>query len=375
MRRASMGSVRRLGMVALAGSACAVLLTAGVAVAAQPAHTHHVPKFKQVNLISDVPGRAQLTDPALVNSWGLALSPTSPLWVADNGSDQATVYAGGVDGAPVTKVPLSVAIPGGAPTGVVFNDTKGFVVHGPGGKAPAAFIFVSEAGKVTAWNPTATPGPAVTVAQVPNAVFKGATIVHTRFGPVLLATDFHHARVVAYNSKFQRIPLPPRFFSDPHLPKGYAPFNIAAFDGSVYVTYAKQDAAAHDDVPGAGFGFVDRYRHFGLIVQRIASRGTLNAPWGLAFAPRSFGAFAGQLLVGNFGDGRISVFDPRTGSFRGLVSDRHHKPIAIDGLWALLPGTATTGGTDALWFSAGPDGETHGLVGQLLRVHSSRWRD
>jgi uncharacterized protein (TIGR03118 family) len=362
-----MRSTRRFGMVALACSACAVLLTAGVAVAAPSAHTRHIPTFKQVNLVSDVPGRASLTDPALVNAWGLALSPTSPLWVADNGSDRATVYAGGIGGAPVTKVPLNVAIPGGAPTGAVFNDTKGFAVRGPGGKAPAAFIFVSEAGRVSAWNPTATPGPAVTVARVSGAIFKGATIVHTRFGPVLLATDFHHARVVAFNSRFHRIPLPPRLFRDRHIPKGYAPFNIAAFGNSVYVTYAKQDADAEDDVAGPGFGFLDRYRAFGLVVQRLASRGTLNAPWGMALAPRSFGAFAGQLLVGSFGDGRISVVNPRTGSFHGLLADRHHKPIAIDGLWALLPGTATTGGTDAVWFSAGPNDESHGLLGQLHR--------
>jgi uncharacterized protein (TIGR03118 family) len=210
------------------------------------------------------------------------------------------------------------------------------------------------------------------VARVPGAIFKGAAIVHTRFGPVLLATDFHHARIVAFDRKFHRIPLSPRFFRDRHIPKGYAPFNVAVIGHSVYVTYAKQDADAEDDVAGAGFGFVDRFSAFGLHVQRIASRGTLNAPWGMAIAPRSFGAFAGQLLVGNFGDGRISVFNPFTGSFHGLLSDRHHRPIAIDGLWALLPGTRTTGGTDALWFSAGPNDEMHGLVGQLHRNVSHR---
>ncbi|MBO0884341.1 MAG: TIGR03118 family protein [Mycobacterium sp.] len=361
---------RRFGVVAIACGAFTIALTAGVAVGAAPsAHMRHAPTFKEVDRVSDQPGRAQLTDPALVNAWGLALGPTTPLWVADNGTDQATVYAGGVGRAPVTKVPLNVAIPGGAPTGVVFNDTKGFVVRGPGGKAPAAFIFVSEAGKVTAWNPTATPGPAVTVARVPGAIFKGAAILHTRFGPVLLATDFHNARIVAFDRKFHKIHLSSRFFSDRHIPKGYAPFNIAVLGRSVYVTYAKQDADAEDDVAGAGFGFVDRYSAFGLHVRRVASRGTLNAPWGLAIAPRSFGKFAGKLLVGNFGDGRINVFNRHSGDFRGQLLNRHHQPITIDGLWALLPGTATTGGTDAVWFSAGPDDESHGLLGQLRSTH------
>jgi uncharacterized protein (TIGR03118 family) len=181
--------------------------------------------------------------------------------------------------------------------------------------------------------------------------------------PALLATDFHNARIDVYDSSFRRLSLPDTFFHDRHLPAGYAPFNVKTVGQTVYVTYAKQDADREDDVPGAGFGFVDKYTDFGQDVDRVASRGALNAPWGLAIAPPSFGKFAGDLLVGNFGDGHINAY--RGDDFAGQLQNDKRKPIVIDGLWALLPGTATSGGVDNGWFSAGPDDETHGLVGLI----------
>jgi uncharacterized protein (TIGR03118 family) len=347
---------------ALLPAASAVVLVAALAApaAAHPSHS----RFAEVDLVSDQQLPGVLQDPNLVNAWGLALSPTSPLWVANNGTNTATIYAGGVNGAPVTKVPLTVSVPGGAPTGQAFNDTTAFQVTGSGGMAPATFLFVSEGGDITGWNRTATPTGAVLARHIPGAIYKGLAIVHTKFGPFLIAADFHNGRLDVFDGSFNPVHLPGVFFHDPRLPRGYAPFNVFALGDALYVSYAKQDADQEDEIAGAGFGFVDKYTNFGLRVQRIASRGPLNAPWGMAVAPAAFGDFAGALLVGNFGDGRISAY--RGDHFVGQLRTGAGKPITIDGLWGLLPGTATAGGTGAVWFSAGPDDESHGLVGEIL---------
>jgi uncharacterized protein (TIGR03118 family) len=326
--------------------------------------------FTEVDLVSNIPGRAPVTDDRVKNAWGLALSPTSPLWVANNETNIATIYAGGLGGAAPTVVPLSVTIPGGAPTGQAFNGTGDFVVTGPGGSGPARFLFVSEGGDLTGWNPTADPpvmgqSTATLAAHVDGAIYKGLALASTAFGNVLLAADFHNARIDAFDSSLHLIQPAAPFFTDPGLPAGYAPFNIAVLDGKIYVAYAKQDADAEDEVAGAGLGFVDVYSGFGLLERRLLSQGPLNAPWGLEIAPASFGKFAGDLLVGNFGDGRITAVDRTTGHVDGQLRDRRGKVIEIDGLWALLHGTANTGGTDAVWFSAGPNEEADGLVGQI----------
>ncbi len=341
------------------------LVAAGIGVAAPasgapaPAAPHGV---TQVNLVSDQAGKAQLMDPKLVNPWGLAQSPTSPLWSANNGTDSATLYKGPAGGSPVAKQGLEVDVAGG-PTGQVFNDTTDFVVSSSSGSGAAPFIFDTEAGDVKAWNPNAAPTTALTVAHVRNAVFKGLALLHTPIGPFLLAADFHNGRIDVFDKKFHRVPLPRPFFTDPRLPRGYAPFNVAVIGNSVYVSYAKQGTGA-DEVDGKGLGFVDRYTSFGLFPKRIASRGSLNAPWGMTTAPSTFGRHAGDLLVGNFGDGRISTFD-RWGHFDGLLRMSDGHPVAIDGLWSLIPGTATNGGPGSVIFSSGPDGESHGLVGLL----------
>ncbi|TCO59731.1 TIGR03118 family protein [Actinocrispum wychmicini] len=345
----------------------AVPVLAAVPAVAQPESAHSA--FAELDLISDLPGRAPLVDASLVNPWGLALSPTGPLWVANNGTNTATIYPGGAGGTPVTKAGLTVSVPGGAPTGQVFNDTTDFVVTGPGGAGPAAFMFVSEAGDLTAWNPTASRTAAITEAHVPGAVYKGLALLHTKIGPFLLAADFHHGRIDVFDKAFHRVALPDVFYRDRSLPRGYAPFNVAALGDVVYVAYAKQDADRQDEVDGRGLGFVDRFDVFGLVHHRVASRGALNAPWGLAIAPASFGRLAGDLLVGNFGDGRINAFDARSGHFHGSLRDAKHKPIAIAGLWDLKPGTAASGGADSLWFSAGTDHEAHGLVGLIQPAH------
>jgi uncharacterized protein (TIGR03118 family) len=323
------------------------------------ADTRVTTRFAEVDLVSDQAIAGVLREPDVVNAWGLALSPTSPLWVANNGTNTATVYLGGVGSAPVTKAPLTVAIPGGAPTGQVFNDTDQFVV----GATPALFLFVSEGGDLTAWNPALATN-AVVVKHVEGAVYKGLTLLHTRFGPFLLAADFHNGRIDVFDGSFRRIVLPNVFFRDRHLPRGYAPFNVFASGSRVYVAYAKQTPGSNDEMAGPGLGIIDRYTSLGLEVERIASHGTLNAPWGMAIAPASFGRFAGDLLVGNFGDGHIGAY--RGDDFHGLLRDSAGHPLAIDGLWALQPGTASTGGIDAVWFSAGPGEEQHGLVGKIV---------
>jgi uncharacterized protein (TIGR03118 family) len=354
-----------LRMSLLVGGAVA-LVSAGSPAHASPPHPMAVlePHVTIVNQVSDQASvGAPVTDPDLVNPWGLALSPTSPLWVANNGTNTATIYSGGINGAPVTKAGLTVRIPNGAPTGEVFNDTDRFLVTGPGGSGPARFIFASEGGDITAWNPTAAPTDAIVMAHVGKSSYKGLTLLHTRSGPFLLAANFAQARVDVFDSHFHRVRLPWFFFRDRRIPTGYAPFNVFAVGSRVYVSYA-QVGPTGDEIDGPGLGFVDVYTNFGLTVHRVATRGALNAPWGMAIAPSTFGSFAGALLVGNFGDGHVSAY--RGGMFLGQLRDAGNVPIAIDGLWDLLPGTATTGGVGTLWFSSGPGGEAHGLVGQLI---------
>src|ERR671930_1554212 len=219
-----------LGVVA----ALVALAPVAQAGAAQPGNAYH-----QTNLVSDLPGLAQLTDPGLVNPWGLAFSSTSPAWVADNGTDSATLYRGFVNGSPIVKVPLVVSIPGGAPTGQVFNPTSGFVVHSGLSSGPARFLFASESGLVTGWSPAVPPPPPSTAAQVavssPGAIYKGLALAATAGGPRLYAADFHNARIDAWDAGFTPLALPAGAFTDPALASGFAPFNIQEIGGRLYV--------------------------------------------------------------------------------------------------------------------------------------------
>jgi uncharacterized protein (TIGR03118 family) len=330
--------------------------------AAAPASAHPATAgFVEIKQVANQPGHAKVRDADAVNSWGLALSPTSPLWVANNGTNTATLYSGGLNGAAVTKAGLTVTIDSDAPTGQVFNGTGRFVVPG-GGSAP--FIFDTESGDIDAWSPSANMTHALFVTHVDGAVFKGLALWNSPLGPFLLATDFNQGRVDVFDGGFNQVDLGGVLFRDPHLPKGYAPFDVLAVGDTVYVSYAKQQAGSEDEAHGAGLGVVDAYTDLGTTVHRIATHGTLNAPWGLAIAPAGFGQIGGDLLVGNFGDGRINVF--HGSHFVDQLRGRNGRPITIDGLWALLPGTAATGGVHTVWFSAGPHGETRGLVGQLV---------
>ncbi|MBO0810740.1 MAG: TIGR03118 family protein [Microlunatus sp.] len=330
--------------------------------------------FIQENLVSDQPGVAAITDPNLVNAWGISHGPTTPVWVSDNGTDLATLYRGAVDTTPVSVAPLTVGIPGGAPTGQVFNDTMAFVL--PDG-LPASFIFASENGSIAAWN-GGEGTEAVTVASSDGAVYKGLALAHTASGPELLAANFHDNRIDVFGADFMPIPSA-GMFQDPNLPAGYAPFNVAEINGQIFVTYALQDAQAEDDVAGPGHGFVDVYSTDGMFVRRLVTHSVLNSPWGITTAPSTFGRFGGDLLIGNFGDGRIHAFDPTTGEVLGVLRGTSGRPLMIDGLWALVVGDPAAGGTDAIWFSAGPNDEQHGLLGvlrpQMADGHHARHGD
>jgi len=349
----------------LAAAASVALLTlsvpgsVGVAAAAPAAAMPS--RYVQTNLVSDQPGMAQLTDPWLVNAWGLSAGPTSPLWVSDNGTDVSTLYTGAAAGGTITAIPLVVAIPGGAPTGQVFNPTAGFVL--PDG-SPAFFLFTSENGVLSGWNPAAGTS-AVQVGAVGHAVYKGLALELVGGTERLLAANFHSGRIDMFTSTFHRVHVGAHQFVDPSLPSGYAPFNVAVVGGQVLVTYAKQDPTRHDDVAGDGHGFVDAFTLNGKLLGSIARKGPLNSPWGLAVAPAGFGQFAGDLLVGNFGDGRIHAYDLSTWRLMGTLKATDGSPLAIDGLWGLLPGNGVNADTDAVWFSAGPGGEAHGLLGTL----------
>jgi uncharacterized protein (TIGR03118 family) len=342
-----------------------VIIAATVLVAAIPSSAAERNVYSVHPLVSDVPGAAPTTDPNLVNAWGLTASSTSPWWVADNGTDKSTLYNGNTG----AIVPLVVDVAGG-PTGAVFNVTSGFAVSNGTVSASARFLFASEDGKIRGWNPAVSPTVALVGADRSGAgaIYKGLAIAQTASGPRLYAADFHNARVDVFDGSWDLVGGPDAF-ADPGLPAGYAPFGIQTIGGRVFVSYAKQDEEAEDEIAGQGLGFVDVFDTAGNLLARVAQHGQLNAPWGLALAPASFGRFGGDLLVGNFGDGEINAYEELpNGHFahRGELRGSGGSPLAIDGLWALEFGNGGTAGpTSTLFFTAGPDEESHGLFGSI----------
>jgi uncharacterized protein (TIGR03118 family) len=318
--------------------------------------------YRQTNLVSDQPGMAQIMDPNLVNAWGLAAGPTTPLWVADNGTSLATIYPGAAGGMPISIAPLVVSVPAQDPTGQVFNGTPGFTQDVAGTPTPSLFILDTETGSIAAWAPGTT--TASTEWTTPGAIFKGLALARVHgHGPRLFAADFGNNAVDVFNNTFHPVNTHGGF-TDPNLPHDFAPFGIQAIGGKLYVSYAKQGPPP-DEIDAPHLGYVDVYSPSGHLIRRLVSRGALNAPWGLAQAPRHFGAFSGALLVGNFGDGRIHAYNIHTGHMLGTLRRPHGGPVVIDGLWGLRFGNGVTGARNALLFSAGPNGEAHGLLGEL----------
>jgi len=368
--------------VTVATIVAAGALAAGALGAAPAGAAAHVSAYRQINLVSDQAGKANLKDPDLVNAWGLAASPGtnaspgSPLWVADNGSDKATLYAAGSSPTSVSKVPLTVDVTGAAPTGQVFNaDPNAFTVSdSQGNSGSSLFLFDTENGTIDGWSPNVGGPSPSTVTEVArdngaNAVYKGLAVATVKGKSFLYATNFRSGRVEAYDSTFTPVEMPGGLFVDPGLPTGYGPFGIAEIMGHLYVSFAKQDATLHDDTAGPGHGFVDVFTNTGAFVRRLVTRGALNSPWGMALAPRSFGRFGGDLLVGNFGNGLINVYNATNGAWLGRLSQRNGLPIQIDGLWGLMFGNGNAAGTNELIFSAGPSKESHGLLGKIVVTH------
>lgn len=333
--------------------------------------------FMQTNLASDIPNLAEHTNANLLNPWGFATAPFGPIVISNNGSGTATAV--NAQGAPLPAFhPLVIQVPAGAasgsdatgvPTGEVFNITRGFRVPAHGLSVPALYLFATEDGTISAWNPVANRTQAVVLVDnsAGGAVYKGLAEGRGAQGqPLIYATNFSAGTVDVFDANFQPVDLGANAFQDPTIPAGFAPFGIQNIGGKIYVTYAKQDSDKHDDVPGPGNGFVDVYSTTGQLLGRLISGVPLNSPWGLAKAPAGFGDFGGDLLVGNFGDGGINVFNLQTGQFIGPLEDGQGQPITIDGLWGLHFGTGGLGGDrHTLFFTAGINDEQDGLFGSL----------
>jgi uncharacterized protein (TIGR03118 family) len=337
--------------------------------------------YQQTNLVSDLPGMAAHTDSHLVNPWGIASSAMSPFWVADNHTGVSTLYDGNGTPQPMSQ-PLVVTVPPapsapagtvGSPDGIVFNGTGDFEISG----SPAHFIFATEDGTISGWASGTTAVIKVDHSTL-GTVYKGLAIGNNGTANFLYATDFHGNAVNVFDHNYAPATLSVGNFSDPTIPVGFAPFNIQNIGGVLYVTYALQDAARHDDVPGPGNGFINKFDLNGNSLGRFASHGTLNSPWGVVLAPAGFGQFGGDLLVGNFGDGRINAFDPTTSAFLGQLNDGSGNPITIKGLWGLRFGNGGNGGDpNTLYFAAGIPGpggmlEDHGLFGSISVVPAER---
>ncbi len=363
-----------LAVLAAVGGLVVAMPTAAVAGQA-PAGHHSAFAVRQVNLVSDTPGAAALTDPDLVNPWGLALSPTSPLWVANNGTNTSTLYTSAADTTTAAKVAaIRVTFPaaGILPTGQVFNGGTGFLNNPAMPTSSGRFIFSTITGSIASWSPVVDPlkGDLEIKATVPGAAYTGLAIATATAGDELFAANFAQGTVDVFSSTFAHVAKSPFAFRDFFLPRSFHPFNVQALGGNIFVAFAKVDPKTGRNAVGRGLGAVDEFTADGKFVSRVATGQSLNAPWGLAIAPASFGSIAGSLLIGNFGDGRVNVVSPdKDGDFQPFISSQLHNAaggvLTIPFLWALTQATASTGGADALWFSAGPGGEKHGLLGVL----------
>lgn len=354
--------------------------------------------YVQTNLISDIPGLAEVTDPNLLNPWGLAFFPdASPFWINENNQPEGTSALYFADAVVDAALP-SVIIPPGAPTGIVANIFAGsgaFLIFDPtnpasqnfgGFDGPALFIFDTEDGTIDAWNAGAfvapfpgLPDPGSAKIVVDNsagggptgAVYKGLALgSNSANGPLLYATNFRTGNVDVFDTNFHQVTLS-GLFTDPKLQHGYAPFGIQNINGQIWVTYAEQDKAKHDPVNKPGHGFVAVFDVNGNLLRDFAQHGHLDSPWGLAMAPATFGQFANDMLIGNFGDGVINVFDPSNGHWLGMLPGPNGHPLVNSGLWSLTFGGAqnsdlSESSTDTLFFSAGLNDEQDGLFGSIV---------
>ncbi len=309
-------------------------------------------------------------DTNLVNAWGVSRSSGSFWWISDNGKGLSTLYdaTGAIGPLVVTIPPPMNGAPPSAPTGTVFNFTKGFEVA-PG--VPAIFLFVTEDGTISGWNP----GVSVTsaVLKVDNskrgAIYKGCALAMTPFGPRLYVTNFATGRVEMYNSSFRYIKSEDAF-QGLNLPSDYSPFGIQNVGGNIVVTFAHRMPGSRDEDHGPGLGRVAIFNDRGALLLRLPRGAFMNAPWGIAMAPGDFGAFSHRLLIGNFGDGTIHAFNSVSGRFEGALLNPNGSPLTIEGLWGLSFGgdTVRNGLATELFFTAGPNDENDGLFGKITAV-------
>jgi len=343
----SLSSRRRQGVLLVAVAATLAAPALAPAEAASP------PGFRQVNLVSDVPGLARLTDVRVSNPWGIAIGPTTAVWINNNNTATSEAYSGanGVD--PLT---LRIAVQTPAqPTGIAFNPTGAFAAHQNGASVGTLFLFNGFDGYTSGWGPTAVPvTSAVTTKFSRDNGYLGMAVATTPDGPRLYAVSVT-GRIEVLNGRFQDVSVSGSF-SDPAM-TGLAPYNVAVFGDRVYVAWF--------DPSGGPAGGVSVFRFNGSLVRTLSTSKRLVAPWGMAMAPDSWGGFGGSLLVGNVGDGRITALDPMTGAVRGQLKDSTGQPLHNDGLWGLTFGNGVTGTPNDLLFTAGIDHYAHGLFGLI----------
>jgi len=319
--------------------------------------------YQVTTLVANQTGKATNTDGNLKNAWGLIAGATSTFWISANHTGFSTLYDGlGTQISPPSPVvvPATKGAGPGSPTGITTNPSKAdFLVDG----TAAIFLWATEDGGIAAWKggPTAF----IEFAAKDGAVYKGIALAGNGTELRLYAADFHNGKIDVLDSKFVPATVPGGF-KDPELPRGFAPFNIMNLQGNLYVAYAMREDDGDDEVAGEGLGFVDVFDADGFLIERVASRGKLNAPWGMAIAPAGFGRFSNHLLVGNNGDGRINAYDLKNFTFAGQLGTPTGKLVAIDGLWALSFGNGFQHQpTDTLFFTAGPNEEANGQFGKI----------
>jgi len=353
------------------GAAIATLVSCGGSSGSSNSGPSVQSSFTATALVSDGALSAPHTDPNLKNAWGVAFNPKGFVWVADNGTHLATLYDG--NGVPQSLV---VTIPDGkngsaSPTGIVFNGTQSFNVTEHGKSGLAAFLFAGEGGTVTAWAPAVGPTNAFVMYDdgTGGAVYKGLALGANNGKNFLYATDFHNSKIDVFDTSFAKVAMPGGF-TDPSIPAGFAPFGIQLIGSNLFVTYAKQDAAKHDDVAGAGLGMVDVFDTAGNLKQHFATGGALDAPWGIAQAPGNFGSLSGAILIGNFGDGTINAFNASSGQSMGSITDSNGKAIVEAGLWGIAFGNDLSNQpSTTLFFAAGPNDEADGVYGRIDLNH------